>query len=87
MGEDERERERENTKDPGADSSPSLPGVESLPDPGTATALSLRRRDIEAKHGRNVPPEVGEDGVFACRLRPSIEDMNTFNVRAVSTFP
>lgn len=71
MGEDEREkeRERENTKDPGADSSPLLPGVESSPDPGTATALSLRRRDIEARRGGNTLPEVAEDGVFACRLR------------------
>lgn len=43
--------ERENTKDPEAESYSSLPrGVESSSDPSTATALSLKRKDIEARH-------------------------------------
>lgn len=48
------EDERENTEDPGAESYPSLPGggegIESSSDPSTATALSLKRKDIEARH-------------------------------------
>lgn len=49
------EDERKNTEDPGAESYPSLPrgggeGIESSSDPSIATALSLKRKDIEARY-------------------------------------
>lgn len=89
------EDERENTKDPGADSSSSLPGrgagdkgmVESSPDPSAATALSLRRRDIEARHSGNMPSEIGDDAGSRLSIATSrIDDTSIFNARAASTF-
>lgn len=62
--------------------------VESSPDPSTADALSLRRRDIEARHSRNMPPEIGDDARFRLSIATGggggvIDDMSIFNARSL----